>query len=50
MAKNEFDGAKAKGQVITITQEMRSDRPAGKSQAGDKGLLSRFDLLSRMGE
>ncbi|EST06389.1 RNA recognition motif domain protein [Kalmanozyma brasiliensis GHG001] len=46
-AKNEFDGAKAKGQVISITQEMRAERPKG-VQAGQRSLLSRFDLSSRM--
>lgn len=46
-AKNEFDGAKAKGQVISITQEMRAERPKG-VQAGQRSLLSRFELSSRM--
>lgn len=46
-AKNDFDGAKAKGQVISITQEMRAERPKG-VQAGQRSLLSRFDLSSRM--
>ncbi|GAK62899.1 RNA-binding domain-containing protein [Moesziomyces antarcticus] len=44
-AKNEYDGAKAKGQVISITQEMRADRPKVQTQ---KSLLSRFDLGSRL--
>ncbi|EPQ31778.1 uncharacterized protein PFL1_01110 [Pseudozyma flocculosa PF-1] len=56
-AKGEYDGAKAKGQVITITQEMRAERPprgnasaaAAADGSGGKDLLSRFDLLSRMG-
>lgn len=46
-AKNEFDGAKAKGQVISITQEMRADRPKD-AQAAQRSLLSRFDLSSRL--
>ncbi|SNX82380.1 uncharacterized protein MEPE_01086 [Melanopsichium pennsylvanicum] len=45
-AKNEFDGAKAKGQVISITQEMRADRPK-QAQHLQPSLLSRFDLSSR---
>ncbi|PWN53192.1 hypothetical protein IE53DRAFT_384336 [Violaceomyces palustris] len=65
-AKDEYDGAKAKGQVITITQEMRPDRPIqrsnnnpsskstttstlGRQAEAEKNLLSRFDLLSRLG-
>ncbi|GAC72772.1 uncharacterized protein PANT_7d00265 [Moesziomyces antarcticus T-34] len=44
-AKNEYDGAKAKGQVISITQEMRADRPKVQTH---KSLLSRFDLGSRL--
>ncbi|KAJ1032522.1 hypothetical protein NDA16_000545 [Ustilago loliicola] len=46
-AKNEYDGAKAKGQVISITQEMRADRPKD-AQAPQRSLLSRFDLSSRL--
>lgn len=46
-AKNEFDGAKAKGQVISITQEMRADRPKG-GPGSQRSLLSRFDLSSRL--
>ncbi|CDU24549.1 uncharacterized protein SPSC_04050 [Sporisorium scitamineum] len=46
-AKNEFDGAKAKGQVISITQEMRADRPKG-VQGSQRSLLSRFGLSSRL--
>ena len=46
-AKNEFDGAKAKGQVISITQEMRAERPKG-AQGSQRSLLSRFDLNSRL--
>ncbi|CBQ70404.1 conserved hypothetical protein [Sporisorium reilianum SRZ2] len=46
-AKNQFDGAKAKGQVISITQEMRADRPKG-AQGSQRSLLSRFDLSSRL--
>ncbi|SPO24872.1 uncharacterized protein UTRI_01377_B [Ustilago trichophora] len=46
-AKNEFDGAKAKGQVISITQEMRAERPKD-IQSSQRSLLSRFDLSSRL--
>ena len=46
-AKNEYDGAKAKGQVISITQEMRADRPR-RVQDQPRSLLSRFDLSSRL--
>lgn len=46
-AKNEFDGAKAKGQVISITQEMRAERPKG-VQGPQRSLMSRFDLSSRL--
>lgn len=46
-AKNEYDGAKAKGQVISITQEMRADRPKD-AQANQRSLLSRFGLSSRL--
>ncbi|SPO22699.1 uncharacterized protein UTRI_01377 [Ustilago trichophora] len=45
-AKNEFDGAKAKGQIISITQEMRAERP--KDIHVQRSLLSRFDLSSRL--
>lgn len=46
-AKMEYDGAKAKGQVISITQEMRAERPKG-VQASQRSLLARFDLSSRL--
>ncbi|PWZ01054.1 RNA-binding domain-containing protein [Testicularia cyperi] len=45
-AKNEYDGAKAKGQVISITQELRAERPQ-KLDGSHRSLLSRFDLSSR---
>ncbi|GAC97280.1 hypothetical protein PHSY_004865 [Pseudozyma hubeiensis SY62] len=48
-AKNEFDGAKAKGQVISITQEMRAERSKG-VQDPQRSLLSRFGLSSRMND
>lgn len=45
-AKREYDGAKAKGQVISITQDLRADRP--ERPVTGKSLLSRFDLSSRL--
>lgn len=46
-AKAQFDGAKAKGQVISITQEMRAERLKG-AHASQRTLLSRFNLSSRI--
>lgn len=49
-AKEEYDGANAKGQPITISYEqMRPPRKADSGGAASTDLRSRMDLLSRFG-